>query len=101
MTYAVKILTAFATEMTHQGQLHKLENLQAISELTDSLPYLPKLTDYFEVAGTHGAHLCFILGLLYTDVGSKFRLTAPTCRLLLYDVQIAVLYVLNALAIPA
>lgn len=43
VTYAVKILTAFATEMTRQGQLHELENRQAISELTGSLPYLPEL----------------------------------------------------------
>jgi hypothetical protein len=28
VTYAVKILTAFATEMTRQGRLHELENLQ-------------------------------------------------------------------------
>jgi hypothetical protein len=98
VTYAAKILTAFATKMTRQGRLHELENLQAISELTDLPPYLPELIDHFETTGPHGDHLCFILGLQSTDVGS-FRLAAPTRRLLLHDVQMVILYVLNALAI--
>jgi hypothetical protein len=42
--------------------------------------------------------IIFVLGLQSTDVGS-FRLTALTCRFLLHDVQMVILYVLDALAI--
>lgn len=100
-TYAVKILTAFATGMNRQGRLHELKNLQAISkelELTDSLPYLPELMDHFEITGPHGDHLCLVLHVHSTDVGSFMR-TTPTHRLLLHDVQMVILHVLTALAI--
>jgi len=100
-TCAVKILTAFATEMNRQGQLHELENLQAISkelELPDSTAHLPELIDHFETTGPHGDHLCFVLRIRSTDV-SSFRRTAPTRRLLLHDVQMVILHVLNALTV--
>jgi hypothetical protein len=63
MTYAVKILTAFGAEMTCQGQLHELKNLQAISELTDLPPYLPELIDHFKTTRLHGDHLCTWLAI--------------------------------------
>jgi serine/threonine-protein kinase SRPK3 len=99
--FALKVLTVHATEINYQGRLQELEILQAISEVlqsTDSPPYLPELVDHFETTSPHGNHLCFVLQLRSTDVGS-FRRTSPTRTLPLHDVKMVVLSTLNALGI--
>jgi serine/threonine-protein kinase SRPK3 len=99
--YALKILTASATQITRQGRLQELQALQAISEVVKSpttLHCLPELVDHFETTGPHGDHICFVLHLRSTDV-SAFRRSAPSRTLLLHDVKKVVLHAAYALEI--
>jgi serine/threonine-protein kinase SRPK3 len=99
--YALKILTASATQHNRDGHYQELQALQAISEAvksTNALHCLPELVDHFETTGPHGDHLCFVLRLRSTDV-SSFRRSAPSRTLLLRDVKKVVLHTVYALDI--
>lgn len=97
--YALKILTTHATELNRRGRLRELETLQVIAKkLKSTTPWLPELIDHFKAAGPHGDHLCFVLRLRSTDVGS-FQRTAPSHIILLHDVKKIVRHALYALEI--
>jgi serine/threonine-protein kinase SRPK3 len=99
--YALKILTADATQLNRQGDLQELTTLEAIAKAVKSKhgsPYVPELVDQFSMTGPHGDHQCFVLRLRSTDV-STFRRTAPSHTLLLHDVKMVILHALYALIV--
>lgn len=101
VNYALKILTAYTTQVNRDGHLQELKTLQAIAkevEEQNESPFVPELVDHFETTGPHGDHSCFVLQLRSTDVTS-FRRSAPSGRLLLHDVKMVVLHALYALKI--
>lgn len=99
--YALKILTAYATQLNHQGSLMELATLQAIASVVKSnnlSPHVPELVDNFETTGPHGKHICCVLRLRSTDV-STFQCGAPSQKLLLHNVKKVILHALCALEI--
>lgn len=93
--YAVKILTAHATQGHKDGLLLELEFFKAIKGVKGS-HNLPYLIDHFKLKGPHGPHLCLVQSVLSTDLGC-FRRSAPLERLGFSIVKIVIVQVLEAL----
>lgn len=72
--------------MIRRNMLNELEILQVIMSSHRFSAVLPRLRDHFFIAGPHGVHLCLVLDLLSTDIGT-FRLSSPTKTLALHIVQ--------------
>jgi len=75
--------------------MQEREFLKAIQQL-DDINSLPLLVDEFEVQGIHGSHMCFVMGLLSSDV-SSFRRSAPNKALKPYIVKNIIGQVLEAI----
>jgi serine/threonine-protein kinase SRPK3 len=92
---AAKFLSLDATEQHRSGVMCEREFLKAIQQCDDIIN-LPVLVDDFEVEGTHGSHLCFVMNLMSSDV-SSFRRSSPNKALKPYIVKNIISHVLEAL----
>lgn len=95
------MLTARATRLNHDGLLREIEVLDAIRGTPNSHPgdrvNLPRLLDRFEMDGPHGRHICLVLPVLSTDIGS-FRRTSPSKGLSIRQVMRIIAQVVDATA---
>ena len=95
--FAVKILTADVTQRHSAGQTREGYFLQSIATQSSEIWGLSVLCDHFQIAGSHGPHLCFVMYLLGSSLSDLTRM-APGKALPVYLVRNIIIQLVDAVA---